>query len=75
MNLQESKVLSIAEVKAKAVEFDYDCELSEFELDVMIGLYNTLGYDRETVIKMCNEQDGLVVSDDTLSAFNRTIDR
>ena len=75
MNLQESKTLSIAEVKTKAVQFDYDCELSEFELDVMIGLYSNCGYDRETVIKMCNEQEGLTISDDTLSAFNRTIDR
>ena len=74
MNLQESKALSIKEVQAKAVEFDYDCELSEFELDVMVGLYFN-GYDRETVIKMCNEQEGLTISDDTLSAFNRTIDR
>lgn len=74
MNIQESKALSIVEVKAKAVEFDCDCELSEFELDVMIGLYSSCGYDRNTVITMCEHQ-GLIVSDDTLSAFNRTIDR
>lgn len=74
MNLQESKVISIKEMQDKAVRLDFELQLSEFELDVMVGLYFG-GWDREKVIAECQKQEGLTISDDTLEAFDRTIFR
>lgn len=67
MNLQDSKQAAIAYVKAQAEACGYECDLDQFMLDVMLGLYVEGEYPHETIVQRMNP------SVCTHNAFYRTI--